>query len=289
MRILTFDIEEWFHILDHPPVKHPSQWENLQPRIKANVERILSLLEKHNLQATFFILGWIADKYPEVVRAIIEQGHEIGLHSYSHQLIYEQKPEEFRTDLRKSLSILNQFTNKPVTKYRAPGFSVTPKSLWALKILMEEGITTDASVFPAMRQHGGCRIFPGNEPFLIKHGNSTLKEFPVNTINFLTLKMVFSGGGYFRAIPYKFIKYLTNRSDYVMTYFHPRDFDISQPMLSSLPLHRKVLSYYGIRNAERKLDKWLSNYSFINLEAADKATKWQQKKIIEIDKLLDEH
>lgn len=286
MRILTFDIEDWFHILDHPPVKYPSQWESLQPRIKTNVEQILSLLEKHNQKATFFILGWIAEKYPEIVSAIIKQGHEIGLHSYSHQLIFEQKPEAFRADLRKSLSILNQFAKKPITKYRAPGFSVTPNSLWALKILMEEGISTDASVFPALRQHGGCRIFPGNEPFLIKYGDTTLKEFPINTVSFKTINMVFSGGGYFRAIPYWLIKYLTNRSDYLMTYFHPRDFDASQPILKSLPLHRKVLSYYGIKNTEKKLDKWLSNYNFIDLSTANKTIDWEQKKSIDLKKLI---
>jgi polysaccharide deacetylase family protein (PEP-CTERM system associated) len=288
MYILTFDVEEWFHILNHPATKYPAQWETFEPRIEANTERSLRIFGESDKKATFFILGWIAEKYPGIVKKILAAGHEIGLHSYAHQLIFEQTREEFREDLRRSAGVLGDISGVQPTLYRAPGFSITEDTLWALEILMEEGIKTDASVFPARRQHGGCSTLPGKEPYQIACGGMTLKEFPVNTVNVLGQKVVYSGGGYFRAWPYACIKQMSRKAPYVMTYFHPRDFDTRQPLVPGLPLHRRIVSYLGIKGAEAKLVKWLQAYDFINMSTAMNQIKWEQQPTIAIEPFFEE-
>lgn len=287
MNILTFDLEEWFHILNHPPTKTATQWVDFEPRIQENTERILSLLDEHRQEATFFVVAWLAEKYPGVVRSIVGEGHRVGLHSYGHQLIFEQDSKSFREDLHKGLNILSDIAGYQIKMYRAAGFSITKHTLWALKILMEEGIEVDSSVFPAARMHGGCRDFPANEPCILKYDGMKMKELPVNTSKFFMMKYVFSGGGYFRLMPYQWIRKLTYASDYLMAYFHPRDFDTIQPMVPKLPLYRRFMSYYGIRNAEPKLRRWIDEFEFIDIDQALARIDWDNQPQIDLKKLMD--
>ena len=266
MKVLSFDIEDWFHILDNPETALPENWRNFESRVEIGVRKILILLSGCNIKATFFCLGWIAEKHPQVIKLIHEEGHYIGTHGYYHQLVYNQTPEEFRTDLKKSIQILEDITNQKITSYRAPGFSITESSKWAFDILYEEGIKFDSSVFPAQRSHGGIANFNYAKPFrLITPKGKEIIEFPMNTETLFGRKFIFSGGGYFRLLPKKYLSFLFKKHNYIMTYFHPRDFDTSQPKIPGLNKIRKFKSNIGIRSSERKLKSILTSNNFISL------------------------
>ncbi len=274
MNILTFDIEDWFHILDHKLTQVESQWETFPARIDENVDRILELLSERQLQATFFCLGWIAKRHPNVVKRIASQGQEIATHSHTHQLAYEQSPHEFREDLTCSINTLEDLTGMNIRAYRAPGFSVTHKNPWVFEALYERGIEIDCSVFPSERSHGGFPGFPA-QPTLISMGEIKIKEYPINTVRLLGRDIIFSGGGYFRLLPYWVIKRLMSSSNYVMTYFHPRDFDPKQPMIQDLSCLRKFKSYCGLSSAFGKLGRLLDDFEWMDLAAADKVIDWE--------------
>ncbi len=268
MNFITFDIEDWFHILDHPVSAKPSTWVRFESRIDYGVGLILSLMDKYDLKGTFFCLGWIAEKYPNIIKRIDEAGHHIGTHSYYHQLVYKQSEDEYREDLSDSIKILSDLTGKKIDAYRAPGFSIKNSNLWAFDVMAEEGIKFDSSVFPATRAHGGLPKFTTNQPckIITKKGYEII-ELPINTTSLLGQKFVFSGGGYFRLLPQFFLKELFKSQDYNMTYFHPRDFDTGQPKLPGLSAYRLFKSYYGIKNTLTKLDNM---FRLINFQRIDK-------------------
>lgn len=267
MNILTFDLEDWFHILDFKDTEHPAQWVNFESRVEANTDKILQILEHKKIKATFFCLGWIAEKYPALVRRISEK-HEIACHSMNHQLIYSQSRSEFKEDLHKSVAVLEAVTGKKVMAYRAPGFSLSREHGYVFEELVNAGIKIDSSVFPAARNHGGIPDFPVQAPCLITGSGFEMVEFPINTRKFLSKQIVFSGGGYFRLLPYRFISRWMSESDYVMTYFHPRDFDPGQPHLKNLSFKRSLMSYTGLHSSRVKLEKLLNDFKFVSLEEA---------------------
>lgn len=280
MNILTFDIEEWFHILDNDSTKTEKEWEKYPIRIYENMERIFHILDKKNVSATFFIMGWIAKKHPQIIKEIINRGYEIASHTQQHQLVYEQTPLEFKKDVEYSIKLLEDLSGKKIKYFRAPGFSITTNNLWAFDVLTELGIEIDCSIFPANRGHGGFPSFGKGEPALIKHNGMFLKELPINSINLLSKPIIFSGGGYFRLFPYFLVKKWTKKSNYMMSYLHPRDFDKNQPMIKELSLIRKFKSYFGLKGATKKLEKWLNDFNFIDIQEADKQINWEKVKII---------
>ena len=280
MRILTFDIEDWFHILDNSSTKTVADWKQYESRIHIGMDTIFEIIDKANVSATFFVVGWMAEKYPELIREISERGHEIGSHTHLHQLAYEQDRNTFYKDVEKSIKTLEDCTGKKVTSFRAPGFSITVKNNWAFEVLHELGITTDCSVFPAGRAHGGLPEYKTAKPSLLKYSGISLKEFPINTHKILGKDFIFSGGGYFRLLPYKKIKSWTKQSNYVMTYFHPRDFDCQQPIVPGLSPIRKFKSYVGIKGCKGKLNQWLKDFEFIALNQADQLIDWDKVPIV---------
>ena len=283
MNILTFDVEEWFHLLDHPETATEKQWLSFESRFETNLNRVLSITSDCNVKATFFCLGWIAERYPELIKRLVNDGHEIACHSSTHQLAYNQTPEEFRKDLVRAKDQIFLATGLRVKTYRIPGFSLTNESLWVLDILSEEGFNTDCSVFPAVRGHGGLPQFKSDKPCLIKTSNGYLKEFPLNTKNFLGNRIIFSGGGYFRLFPYFILKRLFRTSKYTMTYFHPRDFDPKQPIIPNLSYYRNFKSYVGLRSCEEKLRKILNEFDFIDVQTASSRIDWDNTPIIDIN------
>jgi polysaccharide deacetylase family protein (PEP-CTERM system associated) len=274
MKILTFDIEDWFHILDNKETKSSSEWIKFDSRIRLGMDLIYDVLEKTEKSATFFVVGWMAEKYPEIIREISDRGFEIGSHTHLHQLAYEQDRKTFYNDVEKSIKTLEACTGKKVTSFRAPGFSITEKNKWAFEVLHELGITKDSSVFPASRAHGGLPSYNVATPSIIEYNGIKLKEFPINTHTILGKPFIFSGGGYFRLLPYKIIENWTKQSNYVMTYFHPRDFDSAQPIVPGLSLPRRFKSYVGIKNCKPKLEKWLRSFDFVDLNQADQEINW---------------
>ncbi len=282
MNILTIDLEEWFHLLDLDNDLSESQWEHMEVRIHKNTDRILEFLDVHNKKATFFCVGWIADKYPEIIKKIDSLGFEIASHSHMHKLAYKLNKAEFDEDLLASLGTIENITGKKVTSYRAPGFSIKSENIWALESLIQHGIEIDCSIFPTTRAHGGMSGFPSNTPCIININGLQLKELPINTFNVLGYQLVFSGGGYFRFLPTSILNYLIYRSNYIMYYFHPRDFDSEQPILQGLSFYRKFKAYYGLRSAFSKFSKILGESDLIDIKYADSIIDWKNAKVIKL-------
>lgn len=282
MNILTFDIEEWFHILDNDSTKSEKNWINYESRIHKNMEKIFDILESTNTKASFFVLGWIAEKYPEIIRSILDKGFEIGSHSTMHQLVYQQDKNHFKTDVDRSIKTLEDISGKKVKMFRAPGFSIKENNKWAFEVLYELGIEIDSSIFPAKRSHGGLPSYGASEPSILQYNGVQLKEFPINTKTILGKKIIYSGGGYFRLAPYSILNKWSKKDDYIMSYFHPRDFDSSQPIIESLSFTRKFKSYVGLKNSETKLKKWLTDFDFTDIESANKKINWDKAKIVNL-------
>ena len=280
MKILTIDLEDWFHILDHDETAGPQQWEKFESRVERNTDRILEWLNLYGHKATFFCLGWVAKRHPGLIRKIAAEGHEIGCHSMNHQLVYKQSIDIFSDDLIESIKGLEDILGKKIKTYRAPGFSVTEKTKWVFDVLIDCGIENDCSVFPAYRNHGGFPAFGQRRPCHIEINGKLLKEFPMSMASYPFGNIVFSGGGYFRFLPYPMIKQLMKRSDYVMTYFHPRDFDFWQPVISTLPLKRRMMSYLGLKAAGKKFERMLSDFHFISVEAAVEVVDWNSAPVV---------
>jgi len=282
MNILSFDIEEWFHILDNDSTKTELEWAVYEKRLDENVERIIELLDRNNQNATFFCLGWIARKYPNVVRLIHERGYEIATHSDRHQLAYEQNRKAFNEDIKRSIGSIENITGKKIRAYRAPGFSLKEENKWVFEVLVGNGIEVDCSIFPAKRAHGGFASFGHAQPAWVEMNGIRLKEFPINLYPIAGCPVIFSGGGYFRLFPYSVIAHMMRHSDYVMTYFHPRDFDKNQPLIEQLSLIRKFKSYYGLGTAFLKLERLIKDFHFIDLDTANNQVDWDKTPVVRI-------
>ncbi len=274
MNILTFDIEEWFHHLDNGEKSDEAGWDRYEVRIYENVERIFRILEDTGSTATFFIIGWIARTYPDLVRRIAEK-YEIGNHTACHRMVWQQTPEEFREDVHSSNARLEDIIGRKVEVFRAPGFSIRESEKWAFEILAEEGIRYDCSVFPAGHAHGGMPSYPVCAPSVLHYNGISLKEFPMTTTRINGKQKVFSGGGYFRMYPYFLIRKWTRRCpDYLIAYLHPRDLDPDQPRLDEMSRWRRFKFYYGLKASEGKLRSWLTEFPFTDLRTAASAIDW---------------
>ena len=273
MNILTFDIEEWFHLLDNDSTRSAEQWDQYEVRIYENVDRIFHILEDTDTKATFFIIGWIARKYPDLVRRIAER-YEIGSHTMNHQLVWQQSPQEFKEDVRSSVYLLEDITGKKIECFRAPGFSIRETEVWAFETLSELGIKYDCSVFPAQHSHGGMPSFGYATPSIIRYGDAIIKEFPVSYKRILGHNVIYSGGGYFRLFPYQVIRKWAKKDAYILTYIHPRDLDAGQPVVPGLPLGRRFKSYVGLSGAGQKLHNFLEGFRFVDIKSAAAAIDW---------------
>lgn len=283
MNILTFDVEEWFHILDNDSTRSEEQWKNYEVRIHENVDRILRILEDTNTKATFFIIGWIAKTYPEVVKKIAEK-YEIGSHTMNHQLVWRQTPDEFRQDVDYSVKYLQDMIGKPIRYFRAPGFSIRESEPWAFETLYNLGIEIDCSVFPAHHAHGGFPSYGKAEPAIIEVNGKRIKEFPISCREMGRSHLIYQGGGYFRLFPYTLIKQWAKQDkNYLLSYIHPRDLDAGQPMVPGLSLARRFKSYVGLQRAEKKLRQFLKDFHFTDIATADSSINWSNYRIIKLD------
>lgn len=285
MNILTFDIEDWYNCDFITPNLN---WDKYEVRIYEGVERILSILEKRNLRATFFCLGWTAEKHPNVIRRIHAQGHHVGCHSYQHELSFRFDRKGFRQDTEKSKKLIEDLLGCSINAYRAPGFSITARNSWAFEILSELGFDFDCSIFPSSHDYGGFPELGDAEPVILRLSNgASLKEFPISMKNILGYKVIYSGGGYFRFFPYGVIKHWATQSHYLMTYFHPRDFDPDQPRIDSLPLMRKFKSYIGLSGAFHKFQTLLQDFNFICVERANDLIDWNKSRVFKLSNFKD--
>ena len=279
--ILTFDLEEWFHLcLDD----EPASWDQYENRFEKNTNYLLEILNDHGVKATFLVLGWIAKKYPKLIKEISENGHDIGSHSNLHELIYNQSIKEFEADLKESLKILEDIISKKITIYRAPAFSINSSSKWALDIIAENGIKYDMSLFQGHHSLGGITGEKIDEPFYINTSYGRILEYPMTLTKILGLSFATCGGGYFRLLPFSVMKTLLNHNEYRMTYFHPRDFDYEQPRVS-MPTLRYFKTYVGLSSSRSKFKKLLNNFSPISLSEDLRSRELGKLRTIELERL----
>lgn len=262
LNAFTVDVEDYFQVSGFEDHVDRRDWASYPSRVVDNTHRLLDLLDRHATRATFFVLGWTAHHYPELVAEIRRRGHELGSHSYWHRLIYRQTPDEFRRDLRDSIAAIQDAAGVRVTSYRAPSFSITVESQWALDVLAEEGITVDTSVFPIHHDRYGI---PGSEPGIHSRCDR-LVEFPPSVLSTPLANVPISGGGYFRLYPYRFtvrcVRRLHHAGQPYMFYIHPWEIDPDQPKLPSSSRLASWRHRVNLRTTARKLDRLLSEFQF---------------------------
>jgi len=262
--VMTIDVEDWFHILDSDSVPPIQQWDKLPPRLEQNVERILEIFEQSGTRATFFWLGWCAERNKDLVRRCLQAGHEIASHGYSHVLAYEAGRERFTRDVIRAKELLEDITGQDVPDFRAAGFGITHRTPWAFEVIREAGHVYDSSAFPRSRGHGGLPGAPVR-PHIIETPAGKLVECPVSLVEIVGHRIPLFGGGYLRAAPASLIRWgierLRNDSRPLITYLHPREIDPHHPRLP-LPLTRRFKSYVNLRTTEPKLRWLVSEYRF---------------------------
>jgi polysaccharide deacetylase family protein (PEP-CTERM system associated) len=262
---ITIDVEDWFCVeafRDKFPLK---SWPKQKTRILSNIVRTLEILDEYDVKATFFILGWVAETFPEIVSHLYERGHEIGSHSFAHRLVYKLTPEEFRADTQKSLEAIQKVIDIPVRGYRAPSFSIRPADRWVWEILCDLGFDYDSSVFPVNHDIYGSPDFPRFGHTIELEDGRKILEIPPSTIRILGKNIGVGGGGYLRLFPYWFtewsIKKLNNAGFPAIIYFHPWELDSHQPRLD-VSARSRFRHYTNLKTTEIKLRKLLKKFSF---------------------------
>jgi polysaccharide deacetylase family protein (PEP-CTERM system associated) len=267
---LTVDLEDYFHVSAYAGKVRLEEWDSYPSRVAANTDRLLGLLAEHNCLATFFVLGWVAEKKPEIVARVAAAGHEIACHSLLHRRIFDLTPDEFREDTRRAKAVIEDATGKQVLGYRAPSFSVAKKSLWALEILAEEGFQYDSSVFPVEHPSYGIPDAP-RTPYWIQTASGRILEFPMPTLSIGSMRSPIGGGAYLRLLPYSYtrwsIRHLNERENFpVCVYIHPWELDTGQPRMGG-SLSARARHYFGLRGTESKLRKLVRDVEFCPLAA----------------------
>jgi polysaccharide deacetylase family protein (PEP-CTERM system associated) len=265
----TVDVEEYFQVVALSPHVPRDAWEDIPSRVEAPVERLLALLEEHDAGATFFVLGWIAERHPELVRRIAEAGHEVASHGQAHRRVAELTPEAFRESVRRSKAVLEELTSRPVLGYRAPSYSITRGREWALEILAEEGYHYDSSLFPVRRSGYG---YAGGErgPYALDLEAGRLMEYPPSTARVAGATLPAAGGAYLRLLPYALVREglrQAERAGYPGTfYIHPWELDPVQPRLD-VPLKTRIRHYGGLRRTEPRIRRLLEDFRFQSIAA----------------------
>jgi polysaccharide deacetylase family protein (PEP-CTERM system associated) len=262
---MSVDVEDYFHVSVFDGIVPRTQWAQMESRVCANTTRLLDLFAEFNVRSTFFVLGWVAERYPELVKTIADRGHEIASHGYAHRLIYDQTPAAFREDVRKAKRLLEDASGCAVLGYRAPSYSITPRSLWALDILIEEGYGYDSSIFPIRHDRYGIPVSP-RDPFPIERDGGTLMEVPGSTVRVGPLNLPIAGGGYFRLLPYQWTRWGIARLNTVeqqaaVFYIHPWEIDPEQPRLHAGWLGR-LRHYRNLDQTEARLRALLTDFRF---------------------------
>ncbi len=255
VNVLTIDVEDYYHVSAFESVVNRSEWDRYESRVEENTQRILDVLEEFNAKATFFVLGWVAERHPELVKAIHEMGHEVASHGYSHRRIYTQKPEVFREETLRSKQILEDLVGEEVVGYRAASYSITKKSLWALDILIETGFSYDSSIFPVWHDLYGI---PNSNrfPHIIKRNAGSIREYPLSTIQLFGVTAPFGGGT-------KWAIRRMNHQEKQMSivYLHPWEIDPEQPRIMGSALS-KFRHYVNLEKMESTLKSLLRDFQF---------------------------
>jgi polysaccharide deacetylase family protein (PEP-CTERM system associated) len=262
---MSVDVEDYFHVSVFDGLVPRSAWDQMESRVCANTGRLLDLFDEFGVRSTFFVLGWVADKHPALVRTIADRGHEVASHGYAHRLVYDQTPAAFREDVRRTKRLLEEACGQAVGGFRAPSYSVTPQSLWALDILIEEGYWYDASIFPIRHDRYGIPVSP-RAPYRVERRQGVLIEAPGSTVRLGPLNLPTAGGGYFRILPYAWTRWSIarlNRDEQrpAIFYLHPWEIDPAQPRLPAGLLSR-FRHYRNLDKTETRLRTLLGEFAF---------------------------
>ena len=266
LNALTIDVEDYYQVSAFESVVPLADWERYESRVEKNTHRILDLLDAHTTTATFFVLGWVAERHPGLIHTLVARGHEVASHGYAHRRVYTQTPAQFRTETRRSKCLLEDTLGHPIRGYRAASYSITMHSLWALEVLREEGFVYDSSIFPIRHDLYGipshprfCHMIPGQS-------DAPLVEFPLSTLRLGGTNFPIAGGGYLRLFPYAYtrwgLRYLNRREGQpAVVYLHPWELDPEQPRLPAGTLSR-FRHYTNLHRMEERFVRLLQDFSF---------------------------
>lgn len=292
MNILSFDIEEWYLVKAYFGSKASKYAE-----YDCLLEELLEILSTRGVKGTFFCVGKMATDFPQVIRKIAEAGHEIGCHSNTHQWLNKMTFNQAMEDTHEAVDSLEQCIGKKITSYRAPAFSIGSDNKWAFEVLAANGITCDASVFPASRDFGGFPEFSKMEPSIVRYNGIDIHEYPIVTARVLGKEIAYSGGGYFRFFPYSFVEKEMKSSSYSMTYFHLGDLHpvydgimtkedyecyFNEPGSIKARYLRYIKSNLGVSGNKKKLFRIINNMSFLNVSSADDRIDWSKAPVVNL-------
>jgi polysaccharide deacetylase family protein (PEP-CTERM system associated) len=262
---MSIDVEDYFQVSAFEGVAPRHRWGSFESRVEANTDRLLAIFADADVRATFFVLGWVAERFPALVARIAAAGHEVACHSHAHRLVYDLTKAAFRDDLRRAKDAIESASGAPVYGYRAPSYSITPRSLWALDILIEEGFRYDASIFPIHHDRYGIPLSP-RHPYVLEREGGRLTEVPASTVRMGPLNLPIAGGGYFRLLPYGWTRWGIRRVNErerrpVIFYLHPWEIDPAQPRLQA-GLSTRLRHYRNLGKTEQRLRRMLGEFRF---------------------------
>ena len=263
LNAMTVDVEDFFHVSAFESVISPSQWKDYQPRVDTNTRRLLDLFAKKEVKSTFFVLGWVAERYPDLIKEIHSQGHEVASHGYAHKRVTLLSRDEFLQDVKRSKNHLEDLLGEQIIGYRAPSFSIGYSNEWAFEVLAELGFKYSSSTYPVKHDLYGTPDWPRfayNRP-------ENIIEIPIPTLRLMGKQIPIGGGGYFRLYPYKLtqklvFKYLRQEKQPYSFYFHPWEIDADQPRLKNAPLKSRFRHYVNLHRTEAKLIRLLDDFNW---------------------------
>jgi polysaccharide deacetylase family protein (PEP-CTERM system associated) len=267
--VMSVDVEDYFHVEAFASNILAEEWHSYPPRVDRNVSRILELFAKYRVRATFFLLGWVAEKFPHLSQEIAAAGHEIGCHGYAHRRLHTMTPGQFQQDLRRATALLSDQAGRPIRSFRAPSFSIVRATLWAYDILSEEGYSFDSSVFPVRHDLYGIPDAKRFPHWTTLHQNAGIFEFPLSTLSYHGVNVGVGGGGYLRWIPYGITYWALRRINLeehqpVAVYFHPWEIDPDQPRLRA-GIKSRLRHYTNLSTTEGKIERLLHDFQFSTL------------------------
>lgn len=282
---LTIDVEDYYHVSAFETISPPSSWAARESRVERNTERVLSLLAEANVMATFFVLGWVAQRHPSLVPRIAAQGHEIASHGYQHQRVGTQDRATYREDIRRSKQLLEEQLGAAVNGYRAPSYSITRQTDWAFDELLDAGYLYDSSIFPMQHDFYGIPDWPRFAGYAVKEGDNwiardrpaiagaSIRELPITTLRLGSRNLPIAGGGYFRLLPYAATRWGLSRINQheqqpFVFYLHPWEFDPQQPRMQGCSAKSKFRHYLNLDKTEERFRRLLRDFSFNPIQHA---------------------
>jgi polysaccharide deacetylase family protein (PEP-CTERM system associated) len=264
---LTIDVEDYFHVSAMERAVARDDWDRMESRVERNTHRVLDILDEHGVLATFFVLGWVAERHPGLVQTIARRGHEVASHGYSHTRIYRQSLEDFRRETVRAKSVLENVVQRPVLGYRAASFSITRVSTWALDVLVDAGFRYDSSIFPVRHDLYGMPDAQRTPHRLVTPAGAQLIEVPLTTLKLGPIQLPIAGGGYFRLFPYRFTawalrRFVSQTGAPCVFYLHPWELDVDQPRIRNAGRLSRFRHYQNLERCEPRLRRLLAEFRF---------------------------